>query len=81
MKILSVVLSFRNEEDNIKELVERINKSVNSMQNWKYNIIFVNDNSTDGSLKILKELMLSYPITIINMSRNFFKFGFISFPM
>ena len=71
MKLLSIVFSFRNEEGNISELVERINKSLNNIKEWKYEIIFVNDDSTDNSEKILLDLQKSNPIKIINMSRNF----------
>jgi len=71
MKLLSIVFSFRNEEGNIKELVERINKSLNILKDWSYEIIFVNDDSTDNSETILLDLQKSNPIKIINMSRNF----------
>lgn len=56
MKLLSVVFSFRNEEGNIKELVNRINISLEKLINWNYELIFVNDNSTDNSESILLEL-------------------------
>ncbi len=71
MKLLSVVFSFRNEEGNIKELVNRINISLEKLTNWNYELIFVNDDSTDNSESILLELQKKYPIRIINMSRNF----------
>jgi polyisoprenyl-phosphate glycosyltransferase len=71
MKLLSIVFSFRNEEGNIKELIERINDSLNILKDWSYEIIFVNDDSTDNSEKILLDLQKDNPIKIINMSRNF----------
>ena len=71
MNLLSIVFSFRNEEGNIKPLVERISSTMEKVQSWKYEIIFVNDDSTDGSEKILLELQKNYPIKIINMSRKF----------
>ena len=71
MKLLSVVFSFRNEEGNIKELVNRINISLEKLTNWNYELIFVNDDSTDNSESILLELQKKYPVRIINMSRNF----------
>ena len=49
MKLLSVVFSFRNEEGNIQELVERVHNSLKKSSNWKYELIFVNDDSTDKS--------------------------------
>ena len=71
MKLLSIVFSFRNEDGNIKELIERVDLSIKKSINWNYELIFVNDDSTDSSEKILIELQKIYPIRIINMSRNF----------
>lgn len=69
--LLSFVFSFRNEEENIEELVRRIKNVISSMNNIKYEMIFVNDDSTDQSLSLLIELQKNYPISIINMSRRF----------
>jgi dolichol-phosphate mannosyltransferase len=71
MKLLSIVFSFRNEEKNLQELIERTAKSIINLSNWKYEMIFVNDFSTDKSEEILLKLQSQYPIIIINMSRNF----------
>ena len=71
MKLLSVVFSFRNEEGNIQELVERVHNSLKESSNWKYELIFVNDDSSDQSENILLRLQKDYPIKIINMSRKF----------
>tara|TARA_B100000579_G_scaffold382854_1_gene352317 strand:- start:4650 stop:5582 length:933 start_codon:yes stop_codon:yes gene_type:complete len=71
MKLLSIVFSFKNEEKNLKELIERTSKSLSEITSWKYEMIFVNDCSTDKSEQILLDLQSKYPITIINMSRNF----------
>ena len=71
MKLLSIVFSFKNEEKNLPELISRTVKTCSGISNWDYELIFVNDNSTDKSEKTLIELQNKYPITIINMSRNF----------
>ena len=71
MKKVSIIFSFRNEEKNIPELVTRTNKVFDKLNNWKYELVFVNDDSTDSSEKKLIELQKNYPIKIINMSRNF----------
>jgi len=71
MKTLSVVFSFRNEEGNIEPLVRRVSDTMKKIENWKYELIFVNDDSTDKSEKILLDLQKNYPIKLINMSRNF----------
>ena len=71
MKLLSIIFSFRNEEGNIEPLVKRISKSMKEINNWKYELIFVNDDSNDKSEQILLDLQKNYPIKLINMSRNF----------
>jgi polyisoprenyl-phosphate glycosyltransferase len=71
MKLLSIVFSFRNEEGNIEPLVRRISNTMQKIENWKYELIFVNDDSTDDSEKILTNLQKNHPIKIINMSRKF----------
>ena len=71
MKLLSIVFSFRNEEGNIEPLVKRITTTMKKIENWKYELIFVNDDSTDKSEQILLDLQKNYPIKLINMSRNF----------
>ena len=70
-KLLSIIFSFRNEEGNIEPLVKRISLTMKEIKNWKYELIFVNDDSTDKSEKILINLQKNNPIKIINMSRNF----------
>ena len=71
MKLVSIVFSFRNEEKNLKELISRVDTAFKKIQNYKYELIFVNDDSNDNSEKILEELQESYMIKIINMSRTF----------
>jgi glycosyltransferase involved in cell wall biosynthesis len=71
MKLLSIIFSFKNEEGNIKPLVQRISLTMEKVKNWKYELVFVNDDSTDNSESILVELQNQHPIKIINMSRNF----------
>ena len=71
MKLISIVFSFKNEEKNLKELVDRTVKIFTGTNDYNHELIFVNDNSTDSSEKILLSLQQNYPITIINMSRTF----------
>ena len=70
---LSVVLSFRNEARNLEEIVSRLVASLRNEKEIKFELIFVNDASTDDSLVILKNLQktTSPEIVIVNMSRNF----------
>ncbi len=69
--LISVVLSFRNEADNIPTLIARLDKMFSS-QPVAYELIFVNDDSTDRSLEILlKERERNPAVKVINMSRRF----------
>ncbi len=69
--LVSVVLSFRNEADNIPTLVARLD-GMFAMQPVQYELIFVNDDSTDQSLPILlKEREKNPRVKIVNMSRRF----------
>ena len=68
---LSVVLSFRNEADVIPELIGRLAKSLEGA-GIDYELIFVNDASTDRSLALLEEHRARDPrVKIVNMSRRF----------
>ena len=67
MKLISIVFSFRNEEKNLQELVKRVKETFKKLENWNYELVFVNDNSSDDSEKILVELQKENPITIINI--------------
>lgn len=71
MKLLSIIFSFRNEEKNIPDLISRVVKTLDKLPDWKYELIFVNDDSDDESEKILKENQKTHFIKIINMSRRF----------
>ncbi len=68
---LSVVLSFRNEEENLSELIHRLHKSIQPLE-LDYEFVFVNDASTDGSLELLTaKSKEDCHVKIINMSRRF----------
>ncbi len=69
---ISLVVSFRNEEDVIDDFISETTKVLNEISNLEYEIIFINDGSTDNSLKKLIEYHLKdNKIKIINMSRRF----------
>lgn len=69
--LLSVVLSFRNEAEVIPELIERLHHTLEPLL-MDYELIFVNDASTDSSLPLLKEKAgEDKRIKIVNMSRRF----------
>ncbi|MEE8352721.1 MAG: glycosyltransferase [Rhodospirillales bacterium] len=52
--LVSVALSFRNEDDVLSELISRLD-AVLSKPLVDYDLVFVNDDSTDGSYVLLKK--------------------------
>lgn len=71
---LSIVVPCFNEEENIELLCEEIEK-VFENEKIKYELIFINDGSSDSTLKKMKKSILNtnLNIKIINFSRNFGK--------
>src|SRR5215204_5231705 len=71
MPLVSVVLSFRNEAENIQALTARL-AGMFAGQPVDYELIFVNDASTDRSLEILiGERERNPRVKVLNMSRRF----------
>lgn len=70
---LSFVIPCYNEESNVKLIHDEIAKIFLPL--YKYEIIFVNDGSSDNTLKSLKEILKNSKakIKVINFSRNFGK--------
>lgn len=54
-KDLSIVISIFNEEESLPELIDWIH-SVLEKQGWKYEIIMIDDGSTDGSWAVIQKL-------------------------
>ncbi len=71
-KKLSIIFSFYNEKETISYTLRKITNIVKKIKYINYEIIFVDDNSTDKSLLILKRLRKKDKnIKIIKMSRRF----------
>ena len=65
---VSIIIPFRNEEENILTSLKCVEN-----QNYpqeKYEVIYVNDSSTDNSLKILEEAVTSKNIKVLSVPRN-----------
>jgi dolichol-phosphate mannosyltransferase len=70
-KLISVVIPVYNEEDNICAIANAVSKA---LDNFNFEIIFVNDGSSDTSISILKDLSNNASnIFYISFSRNFGK--------
>ena len=69
--LLSVVVPFYNEEGNVTELHTRLHEALDRI-GWSYELVFVDDGSTDNTCRLLGELAAVDPrLTIIRLRRNF----------
>jgi dolichol-phosphate mannosyltransferase len=72
-KKISILIPVFNEEGNISVISEIISKTFEELE-YEYEILFVNDGSSDNSLAIIKEVaILNESIKYISFSRNFGK--------
>ena len=69
---ITLVVSFRNEEDVIDDFISETTSILKKIENLEYEIIFVDDDSTDNSLeKLIQYHIQDKRIKIINLSRRF----------
>ena len=67
MRELSVVIPVMNEEDNIKPMIEAVDVA---LKDYDYEVIFVDDGSTDATRKHIKE-HITDRITLIELRKNY----------
>ena len=56
MKKISIIIPAYNEQESLPMLYERLTKLMNSMENYQFEVLFVNDGSKDKTIEIIKEL-------------------------
>ena len=72
MKKISIVVPMYYEEEVAQECYNRISNVCKSIENYDYEIIFINDGSKDKTLAILEKIAENDKnIKIISFSRNF----------
>ena len=68
---LSILIPVFNEEDNISPLYDRLAKALQKAGR-PYEILFIDDGSSDGSLEVLLDISQKNPnVRVISFSRNF----------
>ncbi|MFQ6082108.1 MAG: glycosyltransferase family 2 protein [Candidatus Aminicenantia bacterium] len=68
---VSVVVPFYNEQENIKELYKRLIQVLKKL-NLKYELIFIDDGSTDNTYQILTEIFQKDKnVNLIKLRKNF----------
>ena len=74
MKKISVIIPAYNEEESLPILYERMEKLMKSMENYEFEILFVNDGSKDKTIEIIKDMReKDNRISYVDFSRNFGK--------
>ena len=74
MKIVTILIPAYNEEEVIGSLFDRLDGLANSIKNYKFEFLFVNDGSRDNTLEIIKsQAKKDSRVSYINLSRNFGK--------
>ena len=74
MKKITILVPAYNEEDSLNALYERISKIMNSMENYEFELLFINDGSKDKTLSMIKELRSKdNRVCYVDFSRNFGK--------
>ena len=68
---VSIVVPFHNEEGNVTELYARLH-SVMEDVGWEYQLVFVDDGSTDLTFKRLRDLAAIDPrVGVVRLRRHF----------
>ena len=73
MKKISLVVPCYNEEEVINLFYKAIQKVKKDFDNVKFEIIFVNDGSSDNTLNLMRELSKNDDVRYVSFSRNFGK--------
>ncbi len=67
---ISVVIPVYNEEGNLRALYERLSMVLSSLT-ADFEMVFVNDGSTDSSIEIIRELTKDKKVKYLDFSKNF----------
>ena len=72
IKTISIVIPVHNEALNIKHLFNRISSSVLEIKNYQFEILFVDDGSSDNTLECIRSISSEkIPVGYVKLSRNF----------
>lgn len=74
MKKISIIIPAYNEEESLPFLYERLEKLMNEINNYEFEILFVNDGSKDKTIELIKQMReKDERISYVDFSRNFGK--------
>lgn len=73
-KLISIIVPCYNEEEGLEIFFTELNKVINNIKNYNFEILFVDDGSKDNTAIIIRNLSEKYSnIKYITFSRNFGK--------
>ena len=74
MKKISIIIPAYNEEESLPYLKERMDKLIENMNHYEFEILFINDGSKDNTLKLIKQYRKQdNRYCYVDFSRNFGK--------
>ena len=74
MKKITIIVPSYNEEEALPYLYERLNTMMNNLNQYEFEVLFVNDGSKDRTLELIREMRnKDSRISYVNFSRNFGK--------
>lgn len=74
MKKITIIVPSYNEEEALPYLYERLNSMMNNLNQYEFEVLFVNDGSKDKTLELIKQMReKDNRISYVNFSRNFGK--------
>ncbi len=74
MKKISIIVPVYNEEESLMFLKHRLENVIKKIKKYKFEILLINDGSTDNSLEVAKKIRkLDNRFSVLNLSRNFGK--------
>src|SRR5579863_9667891 len=77
LRMISIVVPVYNEEDLIAQFHEAVSRSLQGI-NEGWEVVYVNDGSTDSTLELLKNLQALDPhVVVVELSRNWGQVGAI----
>jgi glycosyltransferase involved in cell wall biosynthesis len=77
-RTISIIIPFLNESESLEELVRQVGLVLDA-QPFEYEIVFVNDGSTDGGARVVSKLCDANPrVRLVNLMRNFGKASALS---
>lgn len=74
MKLITIIIPSYNEEEVLPQFMQRLTQVTQTISNYKFEFLFVNDGSTDKTLDLIRTYAISDPrIRYVDLSRNFGK--------